>query len=228
MSHAVSVFSRSSGKEERKLRPIGPYLLVKPQAGQFTYGGLIAIVGDQNVDVLISEVLSASPKAKAQYTRGNETRNVGRGDRVLSVRVANKKVDSIDMRTESGDKVAFLEDLHVLAVVADDAIYPCNDLYLVKAQGDRRMIGGLEIFDKDSLLIESCEILAAGPNCDCAEVGEFTVAPTRFGVTVDSIEIRKRFSSNLKLIRQSSVTGIGSAPVEGRAYPELLKEKPLI
>jgi hypothetical protein len=147
------------------------------------------------------------------------------GDRVLSVRVVNKRLDDIDMRLgDTAEKIGFIPTEHVLAIVTDEGVLPCNDVLLTEAAPDRKKYQNIILTGADSLDLHTCKILATGPDVTQAEAGEYAIAPSRFGVAIDSFEIKKKYGA-LKLIKEKSVTGVANTKeVEGFAHPEYLKE----
>lgn len=165
------------------------------------------------MDVQISKILSISDKVNI----ATKERPLQIGDRILSVRVVTKKIDSIEMRSESGSRIGFIPDEHVLAVVTDEAIVPVGDRVLVEAQHDVREYGRILMLGADSLDVHAGKVLAVGPKVVCLEPGEYAIHPRRYGVELDSFELRKKYGSNLKILRERDISGAGDTYVEGQA-----------
>lgn len=217
----VKSLSEYAETKYHSIRPINDNVMVARETGSKSLG-LITIINQESnsIDVHISRVLAMGTRAKVSTKEGK----IKPGDRVLSVKVVNKRVDDIDMRTaDSAEKIGFIPQEHVLAVVTDEGILPCNDVILTEATPDRKRYQSITLFGNDSLEIHTCKILAVGPDVSQAVPGEYAVAPSRFGVAIDSFEVRKKFGT-LKLIKEKSVTGVANTnDVEGQAYPEQMK-----
>lgn len=206
----VTLKSRLLEGGTRHLYPINDTVVVEREPATRAFGLIIGVSTDNTFDIQLSKVLSVASRVKVATRNGP----LKVGDRILSVRVVNKRNDSIDARTDDNNSISFLNSEHVLAVVDDENIWPAQDLLLISAQPDRRMVGQLEILGSSNLEMHSSEIISIGPNVDCgAEPGLFAVHLRINGCALDSHEIRRRFGHNLKLIRQKSLHAISTAPI---------------
>lgn len=210
MAQPVKIKSRFIDGGVRILRPIGKRLIVEREPAIQSYGVIIGVANEGSVDVTISKVLSMSDDCDLRTRKGP----VKIGDRVLAVRVVNRRSDSIEARSEDGQAIAFLPAEHALAVMTDEEILPINDLLLVEAAPDRRMVGAIEMVGYSSTDVHSSKVLATGPDVVHGEPGQFSIHIKINGVEIDSPNIKRRFGSNLKLIREKSTMGISHAPVE--------------
>lgn len=216
MSARIQTVLNNEHSEMRNLRPIGDNLLVEWENGSRMFGTLEIPGGfERGWDIQFGKVLAVGTKAKANTRNGP----VKYGDRVIYVRSVNKKVDSVDIRSERGGKVAFLKDIHALALVTDEEIVPINNVCLVRMPEAVERKSLIFLTKSDSLDILPCKILATGPDVNQLEVGEWAIAPKVNGVEIDSFELRKRFGLSLKLIKQESIEGAASTnEVEGFSH----------
>lgn len=209
--HPVQLKSRMLEGGTRSLRPINGYVVVERAPATRTFGLIVGVVNEaSSFDVLLSTVLSISDSANVRTKKGP----LKVGDKVLSVRVVNRRVDDIDSRTADGNRIAFLPGEHVLCRVDSDELLPTNDMILISAQPDRRMVGSIEVLGASSLEILSSEILSTGPDVKYGESGQYACHRKIDGVGLDSWEIVKKYGSSLKLIRQKSILGIADVELE--------------
>lgn len=209
MSDSIAVKTVLNNEESpiKHLRPINNNILLEREQGTKTFGLIEVPDGWSSTwDIQFGRVLAVGAKARAATRNGP----LKAGDRVLSVRVVNKKVDSTDIRTERGGKVAFLPDEHALAVVTDTEILPINDVCLVRTPDHLEKKGLIELVGNDNLEVMPSLVLATGPDVKQLEVGQYAIHIKVNGVAIDSFEIRKSFGRSLKLIKEKSIHGAGS------------------
>jgi len=206
----VTLKSRMIDGGTREMRPINNYVVVEREPATRMFGVIIGVASDGSFDVQLSKVLSISDKVKCNTRKGP----LKVGDRVLSVKVVNRRVEDIDLRTEDNNKIGLLDATHCLAVVTDVEILPCNDLILVSAQPDSRMVGSLVFLGNDSLDMHSSKIISTGPDVEYGEPGMYSAHPKVNGVAIDSAEIRRKFGHNLKLIREKSTHAVSTEKLE--------------
>jgi co-chaperonin GroES (HSP10) len=208
MSTPVVVKSRFLEGGTRIVRPVGRRLIVRREPAIQSYGVIIAVSGNDTVDITTSEVLSVSDDADVRTRNGP----VQVGQKVLAVRVVNKRSDSLETRDEGGDAISFLAAEHVLATIDDDAITPCNDFLLIEANEDRRMVGSIMLVGAENTMVQSCKIVSTGPDVKHGEPGEYAVAPKISGVALDAPGIRRRFGGGLKILKERSMYGVSIIP----------------
>ena len=224
---AVPLKSRLLDGGTKYLKPIQNFILVEREPDVRSFGRIIGVTSASSFDVTLSRVLSISDRAKVSTKRGP----LAIGDRVLSVRVIQTRVEDIELRTdEDNNKVSFIPDEHVLAVVTDNELLPANDLYLLKAMPDRRMYGLIELIGSANLEMHSSEILSCGPLTSYGEPGNFAVHLRVNGVEIDSDPIKRRFGSGLKLIREKSLHGLSFSKIDDspelEQNPDYVPEQP--
>ena len=206
----VTIKSRMLDGATRQLRPINAQLVCAAEPAVRAFGLIIGVSSDSSFDVQLSRVLSISDRVKVATRNGP----VKIGDRVLSVRVINKAADSVEARSEDGERLTFIPEEHILAIVTDDELIPTSDLYLISAQPDRRMVGSIEVIGSKNLEMHSSKILACGPLTTYGEPGMYAVHAHVMGVKLDSFEVRRRFGTDLKLIREKSLHAVSTAPID--------------
>ena len=210
MSQPVTIKSRFIDGGTRIVRPVGRRLIVRREPSIQSYGLIVGVSGNDTIDLTISEVLSLSDDSVVRTRNGD----VVPGQKVLSVRVVNKRSDALELLDDENDAISFLAAEHVLAVINDEAIEPCGDFLLIEAAEDKRMVGSIMLVGADNTTVQSCKIIATGPDVKYGEPGQYAVAPKVSGVALDAPGIRRRFGGCLRILKERSMYGVSIIPTD--------------